>query len=215
MKTSMSSPAGFGYCTTPVTPLPRQYQEINEDATGELNYGLNDVEPNRSWKQHGKEDSSETIKGVPRDDLMQSEVEASLRRYQKSSKKMKRPTYPKLVEYDNEDEDDGYESYGPGHSSSSGSDSRGEGSSSSISMITPIPSDRHMQVLKDILVEGLGTDVAGKYMFKHGEQDHVRFSVEVIPGLLGHLKGLQERLVDQLERLDQLMKHQEQLVAAV
>ncbi|KAF9363089.1 hypothetical protein BGX34_004882 [Mortierella sp. NVP85] len=214
MKASTSCPAGFGQCTTPVTPLPRQYQEINEDATGELNYGLNDVEPNRSWKQHGKEDSSETIKGVPRGDMM-PEVDASLRRYQKSSKKMKRATYPKLVEYDNEDEDDGYESYGPGRSSSSGSGSRGEGSSSSISMITPIPSDRHMQVLKDILVEGLGTDVAGKYMFKHGEQDHVRFSVEVIPGLLGHLKGLQERLVDQLEHLNQMMKHQEQLVAAV
>lgn len=100
-----------------------------------------------------------------------------------------------------DDEDDDYESYSRRQPSSS---STGGGLSPSVGVITPIPSDRHMQVLKDILMEGLGSDVARQYMFKHGEQDHVRFSVEVIPGLLGHLKGLQRRLGDQLLELQQL-----------
>ncbi|KAG0268742.1 hypothetical protein DFQ27_005822 [Actinomortierella ambigua] len=70
-------------------------------------------------------------------------------------------------------------------------------------VVSPIPSDRHMQVLKDILVEGLGQEVAQQFVFKNGEQDHVKFSVEVIPGLLNHLKGLQYRLSEQLREFQQ------------
>lgn len=166
---------------------------------------------------HDKEDSSATVKPLsPRSPKegggigSQADMEASLRRYQKYSHYSKRRTTGGLPnnsrrpidehyeqefydeeEEDEEEEDDGYESYGYGY---------GDGSSS-IGVFTPIPSDRHMQVLKDILMEGLGTEVARQYMFKQGEQDHVRFSVEVIPGLLGHLKGLQQRLGDQLMEL--------------
>ena len=176
---------------------------------------------------HDKEDSSATVKPLrssggsprsPREGGFQAEMEASFRRYQKYShySKKRRTTTGvpgggrrlpanehRSINNNNDDdynddddeeydeEDDGYESYG-----------YGEGSS--IGVFTPIPSDRHMQVLKDILMEGLGTEVARQYMFKQGEQDHVRFSVEVIPGLLGHLKGLQQRLGDQLMELQQL-----------
>ncbi|KAG0366700.1 hypothetical protein BGX24_003581 [Mortierella sp. AD032] len=162
---------------------------------------------------HEKEDSSATVKPLsprsPRESggaAFPVDVEASLRRYQKYSHYSKRRTtgglpsssrrlpaddvYTHEDDDDEDEEDDGYESYG-----------HGDGSSSSIGIFTPIPSDRHMQVLKDILMEGLGTEVARQYMFKQGEQDHVRFSVEVIPGLLGHLKGLQQRLGDQLQQL--------------
>ncbi|KAG9062526.1 hypothetical protein KI688_005441 [Linnemannia hyalina] len=164
---------------------------------------------------HGKEDSSATVKPLsPRSPKegggngFQADMEASFRRYQKYSHYSKRRTTGGLPhnsrrpaneryeqefydeeEEDEDEEDDGYESYGYGDGSSS------------IGIFTPIPSDRHMQVLKDILMEGLGTEVARQYMFKQGEQDHVRFSVEVIPGLLGHLKGLQQRLGDQLMEL--------------
>ncbi|KAG0276118.1 hypothetical protein BGZ96_003456 [Linnemannia gamsii] len=165
---------------------------------------------------HGKEDSSATVKPLsPRSpkegggSAFQSEMEASFRRYQKYSHYSKRRTTGGLPnsrrptdddryydeDEDEDEEDDGYESYGYDPSN---------GGSSSIGIFTPIPSDRHMQVLKDILMEGLGTEVARQYMFKQGEQDHVRFSVEVIPGLLGHLKGLQQRLGDQLMELQSL-----------
>ncbi|KAG0055221.1 hypothetical protein BGZ83_009276 [Gryganskiella cystojenkinii] len=158
------------------------------------------------------------------------EMEASFRRYQKSchqqqhrhtynyaptaagngvvhSSSMPSPSrlYQKQraleADEDTAGDDDGYESYGRPLSSSNTSSG---GGGPSVGVITPIPSDRHMQVLKDILMEGLGSDVARQYMFKQGEQDHVRFSVEVIPGLLGHLKGLQRRLGDQLLELQQL-----------
>ncbi|KAF9578696.1 hypothetical protein BGW38_005389, partial [Lunasporangiospora selenospora] len=95
-------------------------------------------------------------------------------------------------EEEEEEDDDGYESFGY--------------NDGPVGVITPIPSDRHMQVLKDILMEGLGKDVARQYMFKCGEQDHVRFTVEVIPGLLDHLKILQQRLVDQLQQIAVLVK---------
>jgi hypothetical protein len=166
---------------------------------------------------HDKEDSSATVKPLsPRSpkegggSAFQAEMEASFRRYQKYSHYSKRRTTGGLPnsrrptdddryydddEDEDEEEDDGYESYGYDPSN---------GGSSSIGIFTPIPSDRHMQVLKDILMEGLGTEVARQYMFKQGEQDHVRFSVEVIPGLLGHLKGLQQRLGDQLMELQSL-----------
>ncbi|KAF9970960.1 hypothetical protein BGZ73_006174 [Actinomortierella ambigua] len=77
-------------------------------------------------------------------------------------------------------------------------------------VVSPIPSDRHMQVLKDILVEGLGQEVAQKFVFKNGEQDHVKFSVEVIPGLLNHLKGLQHRLSEQLLEFQRCDEQQQQ-----
>lgn len=166
---------------------------------------------------HDKEDSSATVKPLsPRSpkegggSVFQAEKEMSFRRYQKYSHYSKRRTtgglpnarrptdndrYYDEDEEEDEEEDDGYESYGYDPSN---------GGSSSIGIFTPIPSDRHMQVLKDILMEGLGTEVARQYMFKQGEQDHVRFSVEVIPGLLGHLKGLQQRLGDQLMELQSL-----------
>ncbi|KAG0014251.1 hypothetical protein BGZ81_000577 [Podila clonocystis] len=146
---------------------------------------------------------------VPSNEV-QAEVDASLRRYQKykHSKSRSRSSHREASSsimsgvsdltgyYDDNDfkdeEDDGYESYG-----------HVEGGS--LDVISPIPTDRHMQVLKDILMEGLGSDVARQFMFKQGEQDHVRFSVEVIPGLLGHLKGLQKRLGDQLVELERVM----------
>ncbi|KAF9124684.1 hypothetical protein BGW39_007971 [Mortierella sp. 14UC] len=170
---------------------------------------------------HDKEDSSATVKplrsagGSPRSPresgMFQVDMEASFRRYQKYSHYSKRRTtggvavpssgtsrrlsnqddYDDDADEDEEEEDDGYESYG-------------YGDGSSIGVFTPIPSDRHMQVLKDILMEGLGTEKARQYMFKQGEQDHVRFSVEVIPGLLGHLKALQQRLGSQLVVLQEL-----------
>ncbi|KAG0214887.1 hypothetical protein BGX31_000977 [Mortierella sp. GBA43] len=192
-----SDPAILNHCSTPITPLPRSlrpskdmYEDIDEDPR-EFNYSLNEFEPNGKWK-HGKEDSSDTFKAMSSElDQVQAEIDASLRRYQKYGQhSKKRSGNQKVLERsyndDDDDGDDGYESYG------------------SIGVTTPIPTDRHMQVLKDILMEGLGSDVARQYMFKHGEQDHVRFSVEVIPGLLGHLKGLQQRLGDQLMELQQL-----------
>jgi hypothetical protein len=84
-----------------------------------------------------------------------------------------------LVEYDNEDEDDGYESHGPGSNSSSsnsgggGGGRGGEGSSSSIGVITPYSFGSPHAGVEGVLMEGLGTDVARKYGFKHGEQGHV------------------------------------------
>ncbi|KAG0220173.1 hypothetical protein BGX33_007122 [Mortierella sp. NVP41] len=160
---------------------------------------------------HDKEDSSATVKPLrssaggsprsPREGGFQAKMEASFRPHQKYSHHPKRRTHtggmpntrrlPNEDNYVHDEDDDGYESYG-------------YGDGSSIGVFTPIPSDRHMQVLKDILMEGLGTEVARQYMFKQGEQDHVRFSVEVIPGLLGHLKGLQQRLGVQLMELQQL-----------
>ncbi|KAG0227989.1 hypothetical protein BGW42_002491 [Actinomortierella wolfii] len=77
-------------------------------------------------------------------------------------------------------------------------------------VVSPIPTDRHMQVLKDILVEGLGHEVAQKFVIKHGEQDHVKFSVEVIPGLLNHLKGLHRRLSEQLREFQCCEEEEEQ-----
>lgn len=164
----------------------------------EFNYMPNDFEPNSKWR-HGREDSSETFKAVPRAsgsfneevDEVQAEIDAALRRYQKYSQHPKnRSANLRYSRDEDDDDDDGYESHG-----------HGDGS---IGVTTPIPTDRHMQVLKDILMEGLGTDVARQYMFRHGEQDHVRFSVEVIPGLLDHLRGLQQRLGNQLMELQQL-----------
>ncbi|KAF8927904.1 hypothetical protein BGZ47_001906 [Haplosporangium gracile] len=232
MKESCSSPARLGLCTSPMTPLrtstnrnstsstnDEDYDEYDNDdleikyenaSIGLLRFPEGERPLHRGF--HNKEDSSATVKPLsprsPKEEGgsgFQAEMEASFRRYQKYSHYSKRRTtgglpnnrrptdecYEVLYddeEDDEEEEDDGYESYG----------------SSSIGVFTPIPSDRHMQVLKDILMEGLGTEVARQYMFKQGEQDHVRFSVEVIPGLLGHLKGLQQRLGDQLMELQSL-----------
>ncbi|KAF9149267.1 hypothetical protein BG015_008953 [Linnemannia schmuckeri] len=232
MKESCSSPAGLGLCTSPMTPLRTSTNRNSTSSTNDEDYDEYDDDdleikyenasigllrfPEGEQPLHGgfhnKEDSSATVKPLssrsPKESGgsgFQAEVEASFRRYQKYSHYSKRRTtgglpnsrrptddhYEVLYddeEDDEEEEDDGYESYG----------------SSSIGVFTPIPSDRHMQVLKDILMEGLGTEVARQYMFKQGEQDHVRFSVEVIPGLLGHLKGLQQRLGDQLMELQSL-----------
>ncbi|KAG0361338.1 hypothetical protein BGZ54_009138 [Gamsiella multidivaricata] len=178
-------------CTTPATPLPGYLENQNQDQSQD--------EAGEKWKVMSSGN------GVA------AEIEASFRRYQKYSGRHSHPkgrssssgNRSRIPSYDDEyeeddDDDDGYESYGYGGNSASSQ------SSSSVGVITPIPSDRHMQVLKDILMEGLGRDVARQYMFKHGEQDHVRFSVEVIPGLLGHLKGLQQRLGDQLMELQAL-----------
>ncbi|KAG0251496.1 hypothetical protein BG011_007555 [Mortierella polycephala] len=227
MKESCSSPASLGQCNTPMTPLPQYLGGEDEDEDEDDDYeldGINspilgcspfDDELRSKWQHHGKDDSSATVKAAPVASVtsvsnptpvpggVQAEIEASFHRYQKYSHHAKKSSSSRYLfghreadEYENgedDDEDDGYESYGYGH-----------GDGTSVGVITPIPSDRHMQVLKDILMEGLGTDVARQYMFKHGEQDHVRFSVEVIPGLLGHLKGLQQRLGDQLMELQQL-----------
>ncbi|KAG0208373.1 hypothetical protein BGX28_000667 [Mortierella sp. GBA30] len=221
-KGSNSSPAGLGSCSTPVTPLPsglRSYAEDidnYDDDDGENDYVIespvigrnsaeDDVISGARWPVHCKEDSSATVKAIPIQSAangVQAEIEASLRRYQKYSHHSKKRSGGRRAmlheededdEAEEEEEDDGYESYGHGY-----------GDGSSVGVVTPIPSDRHMQVLKDILMEGLGSDVARQYMFKQGEQDHVRFSVEVIPGLLGHLKGLQQRLGKQLMELQQL-----------
>ncbi|KAF9916687.1 hypothetical protein FBU30_001202 [Linnemannia zychae] len=232
MKESCSSPAGLGICHSPMTPLRNASFHYDEDDDNEDDeYDDTDLEikydgPMRfpEGEQpfrrgfHGKEDSSATVKPLsprsPRDSSgFQMDMEASFRRYQKYSHYSKRRTTGGIpnasrcspieadyrYEYDEDDEDgddeeddDGYESY----------DQYGEGSS--IGVFTPIPSNRHMQVLKDILTEGLGIEVARQYMFKQGEQDHVRFSVEVIPGLLGHLRGLQQRLGNQLTEMQQL-----------
>ncbi|KAI1295895.1 hypothetical protein EDD11_007692 [Mortierella claussenii] len=204
MKENSNNPTAFDVCTTPVTPLPNGLRggKSEEDARLFMESPL-EYEPNTKWL-HSKE-SSATFKTVPiashshsssggGAEGVQVDVEASFHRYQKYSHHFKRHSSSRHAEEEgDDDEDDGYESYGYGY---------GEGSS--VGVITPIPSDRHMKVLKDILMEGLGSDVARQYMFKHGEQDHVRFSVEVIPGLLGHLKGLQQRLGDQLMELQQL-----------
>ncbi|KAF8931000.1 hypothetical protein BGZ58_007901 [Dissophora ornata] len=205
LKESYSSPAALGHCSTPVTPLPNSLQAMrdNNDKEGLMTYkdGPMEYEPDSRWQQHTREDSSATFKAgsIASNSAsgggaggVQAEIDASFRRYQKYSQHIKRRSSSRrMVGGDEDEDDDGYESYG-------------YGDGSSIGVITPIPSDRHMQVLKDILMEGLGSDVARQYMFKHGEQDHVRFSVEVIPGLLGHLKGLQQRLGDQLMELQQL-----------
>ncbi|KAF9572566.1 hypothetical protein EC968_009709 [Mortierella alpina] len=209
-KTSISSPAGLGLCSTPVTPLPdglRGYAMDEGDSDDENDYTVESPIIGRSplgdgilgsrSPQHSKEDSSITVKAVPMG--QPADIEASLHRYQKyerhghHSRRQSSSRRATLNEdEDREDEDDdGYESFGYGDASSFG-------------VITPIPSDRHLQVLKDILMEGLGSDIARQYMFKRGEQDHVQFTVEVIPGLLGHLKGLQQRLGDQLMELQQL-----------
>ncbi|KAF9205777.1 hypothetical protein BGZ49_003534 [Haplosporangium sp. Z 27] len=199
MKESCSSPAAFGLCTTPVTPLPNDLQAKEIEASGIYNSSPNS-EPNQKWVQHNKDDSSSTLKAVSLASNsssgggpggVQMDVDASFRRYQKYSHHSKKASNQRATGINYDEDDDGYESYG-------------YGDNSSIGVISPIPSDRHMQVLKDILMEGLGSDVARQYMFRHGEQDHVRFSVEVIPGLLGHLKGLQQRLGDQLMELQQL-----------
>lgn len=221
MKESCSSPAGLGLCTSPMTPIRPSTNKRNSTSSNDEDYDDLEIKYENasigllSFPEgeqplhrgfHGKEDSSATVKPLsPRS----PDVEATFRRYQKYSPYSKRRTTGGLPnnsrrltdehyehelyeEEDEEEEDDGYESYGYGDGSSS------------IGVFTPIPSDRHMQVLKDILMEGLGTEVARQYMFKQGEQDHVRFSVEVIPGLLGHLKGLQQRLGDQLMELQSL-----------
>ncbi|KAG0003530.1 hypothetical protein BGZ79_000662 [Entomortierella chlamydospora] len=201
MKESYSSPADL--CTTPVTPLPNELLAKETDDSG-IYSSSPESDLHLRWDRHNKEDSSATLRAVPMPSNsssgggaggVQAEIDASFRRYQKSSHHSKKRSNNQHVTGDDadddEEEDDGYESYG-------------YGDGSSIGIITPIPSDRHMQVLKDILMEGLGSDVARQYMFKHGEQDHVRFSVEVIPGLLGHLKSLQQRLGDQLIELQQL-----------
>ncbi|KAF9344855.1 hypothetical protein BGX26_003823, partial [Mortierella sp. AD094] len=204
MKESCSSPAAFGLCTTPVTPLPNGLSAKETDDSG-IYSSSPESDLNPKWDRHSKEDSSVTIKAAPMASNsssgggaggVQAEIDASFRRYQKYSHHPKKRSNNQRVTGDDADdddeEDDGYESYG-------------YGDGSSIGIITPIPSDRHMQVLKDILMEGLGSDVARQYMFKHGEQDHVRFSVEVIPGLLGHLKSLQQRLGEQLTQLTVLV----------
>ncbi|KAF9194420.1 hypothetical protein BGZ50_006336 [Haplosporangium sp. Z 11] len=222
MKESCSSPASLGQCNTPMTPLPQYLRDEDEDDDYELD-GINspilecspfDDELRSKWQHHGKEDSSATVKAAPVVSVtsvcnptpgpggVQTEIEASFRHYQKYSHRTKKSSSSRYLfghreadEYEDgedDDEDDGYESYG-----------YGQGDGTSVGVITPIPSDRHMQVLKDILMEELGTDVARQYMFKHGEQDHIRFSVEVIPGLLKHLEGLQQRLGKQLMVLRQ------------
>ncbi|KAF9938562.1 hypothetical protein BGZ67_010711 [Mortierella alpina] len=209
-KASISSPAGLGLCSTPVTPLPdglRGYAMDEGDSDDENDYMVESPIIGRSPSgdgilgsrspYHSKEDSSITVKAVPMGQT--PDIEASLHRYQKyerhghHSRRRSSSRRATLNEDENRDDedDDGYESFGYGDASSFG-------------VITPIPSDRHLQVLKDILMEGLGSDIARQYMFRRGEQDHVQFTVEVIPGLLGHLKGLQQRLGDQLMELQQL-----------
>ena len=195
---SQNSSSGLsGRSASPVTPLPVGFQSPPRPAL-----------PSKGFSGGY---------GTPED------MEASFRRYQKyrhrhtynhrstSAGSSNVARHARTSRYGNnddgddddheDDEGDDYESYSRRQPSSS---STGGGLSPSVGVTTPIPSDRHMQVLKDILMEGLGSDVARQYMFKHGEQDHVRFSVEVIPGLLGHLKGLQRRLGDQLLELQQL-----------
>ncbi|KAF9947968.1 hypothetical protein BGZ72_010106 [Mortierella alpina] len=206
-KSSVSSPAGLGLCSTPVTPLPnglRGYAMDEGASDDENDYMVESPIIGRSpsgdgilgsrLPHHGKEDSSITVKAIPMGQT--PDIEASLHRYQKYEKyghhsrrrsSSRRTTLNEDEDREDED-DDGYESYGYGDASSFG-------------VITPIPSDRHLQVLKDILMEGLGSDIARQYMFRRGEQDHVQFTVDVIPGLLGHLKGLQQRLGDQLQQL--------------
>ncbi|KAF9101057.1 hypothetical protein BGX27_000117 [Mortierella sp. AM989] len=200
MKESCSSPAAFGLCTTPVTPLPNGLSPKEADDSEFYRNSPSEVELNSKWDQHSKEDSSATLKAVPMASNtssgggaggVQAEIEASFRGYHKYGHLSKRQSSNQHMMGNDEEDDDGYESYG-------------YGDGTSIGVITPIPTDRHMQVLKDILMERLGSDVARQYMFKHGEQDHVRFSVEVIPGLLDHLKVLQQRLGDQLMELQQL-----------
>lgn len=209
-KASISSPAGLGLCSTPVTPLPdglRGYAMTEGDSDDENDYMVESPIIGRNPSSEGilgsrsphhlKEDSSITVKAIPMGQT--PDIEASLHRYQKydkhghHSRRRSSSRRAALNEDENRDDeyDDGYESFGYGDASSFG-------------VITPIPSDRHLQVLKDILMEGLGSDIARQYMFRRGEQDHVQFTVEVIPGLLGHLKGLQQRLGDQLMELQQL-----------
>ncbi|KAF9318641.1 hypothetical protein BG003_010891 [Podila horticola] len=172
IKESYSSPAGLGLCTTPGRPLDTEHQRAPSNGIAEVDASLRRYQKYKHSKLRSRgshrEASSSIMSGV-----------GDLTGY-----------------YDDNDfedeEDDGYESYG-----------HVEGGS--LDVTSPIPTDRHMQVLKDILMEGLGSDVARQFMFKQGEQDHVRFSVEVIPGLLGHLKGLQKRLGDQLMELERVM----------
>ncbi|KAF9947201.1 hypothetical protein BGZ70_002828 [Mortierella alpina] len=208
---SISRPAGLGVCSTPVTPLPNGLRgcAMDEgDSDNENDYMVESPIIGRSplgeeilgsrVPHHSKEDSSITVKAVPVGQT--PDIEASLHRYQKYERhghhsrrrsSSRRATMNEDEHRDDED-DDGYESFGYGDASSFG-------------VITPIPSDRHLQVLKDILMEGLGSDIARQYMFRRGEQDHVQFTVDVIPGLLGHLKGLQQRLGDQLQQLTVLV----------
>lgn len=170
IKESYSSPAGFGVCTSPVRSLDTEHQHVPSNGQAEVDASLRRYQkhkPSKSRSRH-REASSSIMSGV-----------GDLAGY-----------YDDNVFED--EEDDGYESYG-------------HVDGGSLDVISPIPTDRHMQVLKDILMEGLGSDVARQFMFKQGEQDHVRFSVEVIPGLLGHLKGLQKRLGDQLVELERVM----------
>ncbi|KAG0316925.1 hypothetical protein BGZ99_006606 [Dissophora globulifera] len=207
MKGSHSSPAYLGQCTTPVTPLPNSLQAVeNGDGSDSMAYrdGPCEYESNTKWQSSARGGSPLTHMGASKGASTsngsgtrgaQADIDASLLSYQKYSQNSKRTSSryhtPEHNDIEDDDEDDdGYESYG-------------YSDGSSVGVITPIPSDRHMQVLKDILMEGLGPNRARQYMFKHGEQDHVRFSVEVIPGLLDHLKVLQERLGDQLMQLQQ------------
>ncbi|KAF9405733.1 hypothetical protein BGZ94_003394 [Podila epigama] len=197
MKESFSSPAGLGLCTLSATPSANNHRSPK---TSTYDASLTAAFSSTATAAPIESNNSHTH--------MHAEVEASFRRYHKHhrhAKSRSRSCRDSSFSDDRDsayyhgddwgssgspfDDDDGYESYG-------------HVESGSVGVVSPIPSDRHMQVLKDILMEGLGSDVARQFMFKQGEQDHVRFTVEVIPGLLGHLKGLQKRLVDQLEELE-------------
>ncbi|GJJ68084.1 hypothetical protein EMPS_00430 [Entomortierella parvispora] len=199
-KENQSSSAGLsGRSASPVTPLPVGFQSPPRPTlpTKGFNGGYGTPEEmNASFRRYQKYRHRHSYNHEPT-----AAAPSNGARYARTSRHGNIDDGDDDDDDHEDDEDDDYQSYSRRQPSSS---STGGGLSPSVGVISPIPSDRHMQVLKDILMEGLGSDVARQYMFKHGEQDHVRFSVEVIPGLLGHLKGLQRRLGDQLLELQQL-----------
>lgn len=63
-----------------------------------------------------------------------------------------------------------------------------------------LPSKKHLDVLKDILRNGLDAE-ARRAIQPFLVGDSVQFSVEMMPGLLAHLNGLSKRLEDHLKAL--------------